>query len=141
MKPLKTLPVLTLITLAALTGCGNTPNNDQASTYAVEASPTSEATSSYLELDGAPGLTQDSLEPEDQQAVKEARAANKPLYIKNDQVFWLQPDISYAERVLVESEARKDTATHGIRSVEGFGTGELTFYRHETQPYTLTTHQ
>lgn len=141
MKPLKTLPVLTLITLAALTGCGSTPNNDQAFTYAVEASPTSEATSSYLELDGASSLAQDSLEPEDQQAVKEARAANKPLYIKNDQVFWLQPDISYAERVLVESEARKDAATHGIRSVEGFGTGELTFYRHETQPYTLTTHQ
>lgn len=141
MKPLKTLPVLTLITLAALTGCGSTPNNDQASTYADEASPTSEATSSYLELDGASSLTQDSLEPEDQQAVKEARAANKPLYIINDQVFWLQPDISYAERVLVESEARKDAATHGIRSVEGFGTGELTFYRHETQPYTLTTHQ
>lgn len=141
MKTNKKLSVIILLALTALTGCSNTPNNDQDSNSAVEASPISEATSSYIELDGAPNLTQDLLEPEDLQAVNEARAAGKALYIKNDQVFWLQPDISYAERVIVESEARKDASTHRIRSVEGFGTGELTFYRHETQPYTLTTHQ
>lgn len=131
------------LAVLALTACGSTSaeENQAAETSSAPVVTSSEATSSYLELDGASSLAQDSLEPEDQQAVKEARAANKPLYIKNDQVFWLQPDISYAERVLVESEARKDTATHGIRSVEGFGTGELTFYRHKTQPYTLTTHQ
>lgn len=78
------------------------------------------------------------LTPEEQQGITVARAANNPLYINGEQVFWLQPDISYAERVLIEDEARKDPDRHAIRAVEGFGTGELTIYRHDAQPYTLT---
>ena len=133
----KLLP-LALIALASFTGC--TSNAESNETAEATSTPVSSATSipgNYIELNGAPGLTEDDLQPADREAVAQARIAGSPLYVRGVEVFWLDATISYAERVLVEEEAAKTSNDEFIRSVEGFGSGELTFYRHDVAPYSL----
>lgn len=134
------ISALAIITLAALTGCGST-EKAQSPDSTTPLAPTQTPQSSYIELDGAPGLTEDMLEPEDLQAITTARQADAPFYVKNDRVFWLEPEIPHSERVIVEEEAREDFTNHALRSVDGFGTGKLTFYRHEAQPYSIEVNQ
>ena len=132
------LSTLALIALATFTGCtSNTESNKTAEDASIPASSASAISSNYIELNGAPGLTEDDLQPADREAINQARLAGSPLYVRGAEVFWLDPTISYAERVLVEEEAAKTSNDEFIRSVEGFGSGELTFYRHDVAPYSL----
>lgn len=136
------------LALAALTGCGNTNSTQAEETTPTPAVTSAEETTSngqpYLEYSGNPHITEEDLNDPIREAIAEARSIDSPLYIDGEDVFWLQADIPYTERDLVEREARSASGEGTpIRWVDGLGTGTLTFYLYgnKGEPYTLTVEQ
>lgn len=133
------------LSFAALTGCGNTGTSQAEETAApvstsTEASPSAEQP--YLENSASPFITEADLNDPIREGIQEARKNDAPLFVYVDQVYWLKADVPYAERQLVEEEARKAANEHPIRWVDGLGTGTLTFYRYDDpQPYTIKVEQ
>ena len=135
---MKTLPALAALALAALTFTGCTQQATPAAAPTTESTTTATtAASEYLEVDGKPGIKVSDLNTDAQAGIATARTNHTPLYVQENTVYWLDPSISYKEREIVENEARSEWEEHAIRSVEGFGTGELTIYRHDANPYTI----
>lgn len=139
------------LVLAALgfSGCGAgdtttaSPSSGASTVTAVQESTAPASSGSYVESNGLNGLT-NTAQVKDEElraALESASAAGEPLYIEGEQVYWLDRNISYAERKVVEVEASKDWQEHGIRGVEGFGTGELTIYRHDAKLYKVPVEQ
>lgn len=145
----RTLSASAAFVLAALTLSGCSADDTTASTPsheppAVTATKESATTSGpYVESNGARGLNNTAqIDNEElRSALESASTAGEPFYIDGEQVYWLDRNISYAERDIVETEARNEWQEHGIRSVEGFGTDELTIYRHDSKPYKVTVEQ
>lgn len=142
--------IITTLTTGALsitlfTGCGNT-TAPQAEDSSAPASTSAEATPSaeqpYLEFSGSPFVAEEDLNDPIREGIQEARKNDAPLFVYVDQVYWLKADVPYAERQLVEEEARKAADEHPIRWVDGLGSGTLTFYRYDDpQPYSLDVEQ
>lgn len=135
MSRLTATAALSLLALTALTGC--TQQSTPAAAPTAESTATSTAAAEYLEVDGKPGIKASDLNDDAQAGIATARTNHAPLYVQEDTVYWLDSNISYKEREIVENEARSEWEEHAIRSVEGFGTGELTIYRHNADPYTV----
>ncbi len=138
---MKTLPALTTLALAALTFTGCAQQSTPAAAPTTESTTAATATAAaaeYLEVDGKPGIKVSDLNADAQAGIATARTNHTPLYVQEDTVYWLDSSISYKEREIVENEARSEWEEHAIRSVEGFGTGELTIYRHNANPYTIS---
>lgn len=130
----------TTLTLAALsmTACGqSSPTQESSNEPVASTAPAAETQGNYLEFAGAPGLTEDQLNGPIQEGIQDARAQDAPFFINREEVYWLKADIPYAERILVEEEAAKASDSHPVRWVDGFGSGTLTFYRHD-DPVTYT---